>query len=210
MRLKRADLPPVYAITDIPGDGDYAALAASLAAAGLRWIQIRIKSLSDTDTFRQVNQAVLSAPGATIIINDRTDFAVAAHASGVHLGESDLPPHAARRVPGSAEIILGFSTHDAQAALRAAGNESVDYVAIGPIFRSPTKNVREPLGLEILRKIRPSIEKPIVAIGGIDASNIASVLRAGADSAAVISALDQNGDLCAAADRLMKAIEEGR
>ena len=210
MRLNRSGIPPVYAITDIPADGNYSRLVLRLAAAGLRWIQIRVKGESDGRFYEEVRRAVLDSPDVTIIVNDRADIAVATEAHGVHLGDGDLPPGLARTVAARNDFIIGCSTHDPSEAIRVAALDEVDYVAIGPIFRSPTKNVREPLGLDALREIRERIAKPIVAIGGIDVFNAAAVLRAGADSVAVVSALDQGGDITAAASGLFAAVENAR
>ena len=210
MRLNRSGIPPVYAITDIPADGNYSRLVSRLAAAGLRWIQIRVKGESDARFYEEVRQSLFDSPDVTLIVNDRADIAMATRAHGVHLGDRDLPPGLARRVAARDHFIVGCSTHDPSEAIRVAALDEVDYVAIGPIFRSPTKNVRAPLGLDVLRGVRERIAKPIVAIGGIDASNAAEVLRAGADSVAVISALDQGGDIVTAANRLFASVENVR
>lgn len=124
-----------------------------------------------------------------MIVNDRADIALIARADGVHLGQDDLPPAAARGILGG-DAVIGYSTHSAEQAV-AALREPVDYIAAGPIFATGTKEQPDPvIGLEGLRAIRQSIGRfPLVAIGGIDIRNIRDVLAVGADSAAVISAV---------------------
>jgi thiamine-phosphate pyrophosphorylase len=120
-------------------------------------------------------------------VNDRADFALLLEA-GLHIGQDDLPPRDARKLMGS-QASIGFSSHNSR-QLCAAGGEPVDYVALGPIFATSSKrNPDAVVGVEELRRLRPLIEKPLVAIGGITLENAAEVLRAGADSVAVIAGL---------------------
>jgi thiamine-phosphate pyrophosphorylase len=121
-----------------------------------------------------------------IIINDRVDIALALKADGVHLGQNDLPPGAARELLGS-EVVLGFSTHNLQQALLAV-HLPIDYIAIGPIFPTATKHRPEPtVGLDNLRQVRQAVGRfPLVAIGGITSENSQDVLDAGADAVAII------------------------
>jgi thiamine-phosphate pyrophosphorylase len=171
-------------------------LIEELITAGVRWIQVREKSVPDVEFYEVVHWAVASLPAKVkLFVNDRLDIALACTADGVHLGDHDLPVDVARRVAGEHPLLIGYSTHSVEDGIAAAGNPNIDYVAIGPIFRSPTKNVREPLGTDVITEIRRQTDKPIVAIGGIDAKNIGSVLEAGADTAAVISALYRGGTL---------------
>lgn len=195
MRLHRVDVPPLYAITSpLPGIGTIQ-LAQRLVAAGIRWIQVRQKSAGDLELLRALKEIQRALPRqCTLLVNDRVDLALASSAGGVHLGDGDLPPAEARSIAGEG-MIVGTSTHSLEQALQAANDPAVDYVAIGPIFQSPTKNVRSPLGTDVIRALRQRIEKPIVAIGGIDHSNLIEVLDAGADSAALISALYRNGQV---------------
>jgi thiamine-phosphate pyrophosphorylase len=127
-------------------------------------------------------------------MNDRVDFALLLE-GGVHLGQDDLPPAAARKVIGP-DAMLGFSTHN-ENQLRKADAEPVDYIALGPIFTTGSK--RNPdlvVGAGELKRMRPITSKPLVAIGGITIENSRAVLDSGADSVAVISALlPETGDL---------------
>lgn len=133
--------------------------------------------------------AVAEREGVQLIVNDRVDLALAVGAHGVHLGQDDMPPEAARRLLG-AEAIVGLSTHNLGQALEAS-KMPISYIAIGPIFQSSTKADTAPvLGLEGLRVVRQAIgDFPLVAIGGITRANASEVIRAGADSVAVIGAL---------------------
>ena len=125
--------------------------------------------------------------GVIFVVNDRADMAMLLGA-GLHVGQDDLPPREARRLIGP-DAMLGFSSHNPR-QLCEAGGEPLTYVAIGPIFPTPSKQNPEPVvGLEQLRECRALAEKPLVAIGGITRKNAASVLAAGADAVAVISDL---------------------
>ena len=144
--------------------------------------------------------------GVQLIINDRVDIALAAGASGVHLGQEDLSPEAARGLLGP-QAIIGYSTHNVDQAISAT-KLPIDYVAIGPIFGTTTKSDTAPvLGLEGLRAVREAIgEFPLVAIGGITLSNARAVIDAGADSVAVISALLSTPDITAATQTLFDSL----
>jgi thiamine-phosphate pyrophosphorylase len=146
--------------------------------------------------------------GVTFIVNDRVDLAVAVGADGVHLGQDDLPPRAARPLlrPG---MILGRSTHTLVQATRAR-DEAVDYVAVGSMFETATKPDFELAGPDLLRRIRPLTRQPLVGIGGITHANVGDVIRAGADGVAVISAVCGDPDPAAATRRLLAAIREAR
>ncbi len=183
-------LPPVYPITSSTAGRPLPSIVADLVAGGATLIQIRDKQADARGLYDAVCAALkLARPrGAQVIVNDRADVAKAAGADGVHLGQDDLDPAAARAILGPSAII-GYSTHNiAQAA--AADRLPVDYLAIGPVFETLTKADPDPaVGLEGVRAARAVTTKPLVAIGGIDAPRIAAVRAAGADAAALISAL---------------------
>ncbi|MGA7614140.1 MAG: thiamine phosphate synthase [Thermoanaerobaculia bacterium] len=207
MRLLRAAVPPLYALTPTGAGRDAADVVAELVSAGVRWIQLREKNRPDDQLFEIARSIATTLPArVAFFVNDRTDIALATGADGVHLGEFDIPPSIARSVAGERLLIIGRSTHSEDEAIAVASDPDVDYVAIGPIFISNTKNVRPPLGLEAIRRIRATTAKPVVAIGGIDASNIRSVLDAGADSCAVVSALyAEEGSVHVNAHRILDA-----
>lgn len=185
-------LPRVYPLTDVQLSGfSHADQVRLLTLGGASLIQLREKQQPALQFYEQAKAAVSKArkTGVQIIINDRVDIALACGAHGVHLGQDDMPPDAARRLLGP-EAIIGYSTHSIDQALKAL-TLPIDYIAIGPIFDTATKSDTSPtLGLEGLREVREVVgDFPLVAIGGISLSNAAAVIEAGADSVALISAL---------------------
>jgi thiamine-phosphate pyrophosphorylase len=161
-----------------------------LAAGGAALIQLRDKRASPREFFEAARESVNLARslGVRIIVNDRVDIAMAAGADGVHLGQDDFPPEKARQLLGPDKII-GYSTHSLRQALEA-DLLPVDYIAIGPVFSTSTKENPDPvIGLENIRQVKDRISKPLVAIGGITLNSAKSVIQAGADSLAVISDL---------------------
>lgn len=185
-------LPRVYALTDVQLSGlSHVEQLELFIAGGAALVQLREKNMPAVEFYEQAQAAVAVAErrGVQLIINDRVDIALGVGAHGVHLGQDDLPPEAARKLLGETSII-GYSTHNLDQAL-AAVKLPIDYLAIGPIFRTITKSDTSPvLGLEGLRTVRRAIgDFPLVAIGGITHANAAATIDAGADSVAVISAL---------------------
>jgi thiamine-phosphate pyrophosphorylase len=186
------ELPRVYPLTDVQLSGlSHSEQVRRLAAGGASLVQLREKKLSGKSFYEAALEAIEVARELSVklIINDRVDVAVAVGADGVHLGQDDLPPTAARELLGDSAII-GYSTHNIAQA-KAALDLPVDYIAIGPIFETSSKEDTEPvIGLEGLRRVRTLLgTKPLVAIGGISLGNLAEVLGSGANSVAVISAL---------------------
>jgi thiamine-phosphate pyrophosphorylase len=185
-------LPKVYPITDLAiSHLSHAEQVIRLSAGGATVIQLREKNLAAREFFKEAQEALGKARerGVKIIINDRLDIALALKADGVHLGQDDLPPAEARRLLGP-DAIIGFSTHNFEQAACAA-QLPVDYLAIGPIFPTSTKqNPDPPVGLPGLSRVRQVVgEIPLVAIGGINADRAPAVFAAGADSVAIMSAL---------------------
>lgn len=186
------ELPKLYPITDRRLSGlSHAEQVARLCEGGARLVQLREKHLSPREFYAEAVEALRVARsfGAKLIINDRADVALAVGADGVHLGQDDMPPEAARALSGEGRIV-GFSTHSVEQASEAA-RLPVDYIAIGPVFDTSSKENPDPVvGLEGVRRVRAAIgDVPLVAIGGITAQTAPSVLGAGADSVAVIGAL---------------------
>ncbi len=189
-------LPRLYAIIDpalLPGAGDQAARVAAfareLAKGGATLIQYRNKTgsgrqmLSDA---RELRRALGSE--VRLIMNDRADLCLAAGFDGVHVGQEDLSPEGARGVVGD-RLWVGVSTHSVEQVIEA-DQTSADYIAIGPVFATASKQDPDPVvGLEGIRAARAATRKPLVAIGGITRVNCASVIQAGADSVSVISDL---------------------
>jgi len=184
-------LPRIYPITDVQLSGlSHPEQVELLSRGGATLIQLREKHLPVREFYEQAKIAF--QPGVQLIINDRVDLALAVGAHGVHLGQDDMPPGAARNLLGP-DAVIGYSTHNVEQAI-AAINLPIDYLAIGPIFATTTKSDTAPvLGLEGLRAVREAIGRfPLVAIGGITHANAREVIQAGADSVAVISAVWSN------------------
>jgi thiamine-phosphate pyrophosphorylase len=186
------ELPKLYTITDRRLSGlSHAEQVARLCEGGARLVQLREKRLSPREFYQEAEEAlrIARARGAKLIINDRADIALALGADGVHLGQDDMPPEAARALLGEGAVI-GFSTHNVEQAI-AAARLPVDYIAIGPVFATTSKENPDPqVGLEGLRRVREVAGRvPLVAIGGITRDNAHTVLASGADSVGVISAL---------------------
>jgi thiamine-phosphate pyrophosphorylase len=163
--------------------------AGELFAGGATLIQLREKHASAKEILRLARELRrVLPPEVRLIINDRADLALAASADGVHVGQEDLPPEAARKIIGLGRT-LGVSTHNS-AQIKTAVKTSADYIAIGPVFGTASKENPDPVvGLEGVRVARSLTSKPLVAIGGITLENCKSVIDAGADSVAVISDL---------------------
>ncbi|WOX58096.1 thiamine phosphate synthase [Methanoculleus receptaculi] len=199
----------LYVITDetVGGGRSHAELARRAVAGGADVIQLRDKRLPGRDLLDAASaiREVTYDAGALFIVNDRLDVALAAGADGVHLGESDLPIRHARRIapPG---FIIGASVGSVAAAVRA-GLEGADYVALSPTFSTTSKDdAGEGHGLAVLSAIRAAVSVPLIAIGGINAGNVADVIAAGADGVAVISAVVGVDDVTAAARDLRARI----
>ena len=184
--------PALYAILDATPAQSAASLvflANTIADAGVQLIQLRAKRLPARQIYEIANALIAAAPAnVKIIINDRPDLASIAHAAGVHLGQEDLPVTAARQICPPPQWV-GISTHNLE-QLRAANHTSADYIAVGPIYPTTTKENPDPVvGLDLIRAARKLTRKPLVAIGGITMNSVPEVFRAGADSVAVISDL---------------------
>lgn len=201
-------LPRVYAITDRRLTGlSHAEQVRRLAGGGIRLIQLREKEASPQDFYLQAREAMLIARelGVTLLINDRADIALAVGADGVHLGQDDLPPEKARMLLGP-DRLIGFSTHSLEQVLKA-DTLPVDYIAIGPVFPTRTKEKPDPVvGIEAVRAVRAWTRKPLVAIGGITLETAPQVIAAGADAVAVIADLVGAPDITARARQYVEVL----
>ncbi len=185
-------LPRLYAILDPDcfrnADAMFAA-AEELVAAGVTLLQHRNKSGRARQMLEQAQELKRRVGDrARLIMNDRADLCLAADYDGLHVGQNDLSPEAARRIIGK-ERWLGISTHNPE-QIAEADKTTADYLAIGPVFGTTSKSNPDPVvGLEGVRRSRALTRKPLVAIGGITRANAPSVIEAGADCVAVISDL---------------------
>jgi thiamine-phosphate pyrophosphorylase len=184
--------PRLYAILDVGRFSGVEAMlivAEEFVAGGCTLLQYRNKSGKARvmlEQARELKQRLGSK--ARLIMNDRADLALVAEFDGVHVGQDDLSPESVRKIIGT-DRWLGVSTHN-PAQLAEADQTSADYLAIGPVFSTSSKDKPDPVvGLDGVRQARQLTRKPLVAIGGITRANAASVIEAGADSVAVISDL---------------------
>ena len=200
----------LYVITDSSisnGKTDFE--VAKLAyEGGAEVVQLRMKNASGCEMLAQAKkiQKLADDMNKIFIVNDRIDIAMASDADGVHLGQDDIPLVDARKLMGD-EKIIGISVSTTEEAVKAYG-DGADYVAIGSIFNTQTKeDAGDGLGLDAIINIRKAVpDIPLIAIGGINLGNIKDVIRAGADAAAVISAVVANKDIKKAAHALRDSI----
>lgn len=183
---------------------------AEIAESGIGWIQVRAKKLSGAAWYHALEGCVqaLEGSGVELWVDDRVDLAALFPVRGVHLGQTDLPAAAARRVLGSS-VQIGLSTHDEPQLAAADAAPEVDVIAVGPVF--PTTGKERPnavVGLPFVSGARSRTAKRLVAIGGIDAGNLREVLAAGADAVAVLGAVCR-GDIRANCRRLLAAAGAG-
>jgi thiamine-phosphate diphosphorylase len=206
--LRRFRLSSVYALTDrrLAGLEAPEDVVAAFLEGGVRTIQLREKDLPDARLLEAARRARDLALGrnAALFIDDRSDVAKIV-GCGVHLGDEDLPPGLARVILG-ASAAIGVSSHSVDAARKAFDAGTADYVAFGPIFASSIKGERAPLGLEELARAAREKTRPLVAIGGIGLKDLDAVWDAGADSAAMISALN----IPPLAETARAAVDRGR
>jgi len=201
-RLARARL---YVVTGMRPD--LGRFLDAILSAGVDVVQFREKDAEAGDLLRwaETFRAAADRHGALFVINDRPDVALASGADGVHLGQNDLPPPVARRILGPGAIV-GLSCHRAEDHERAP--TEADYLTAGPVYRTPTKPERKPVGLDVVRSAADRVTRPWFAIGGIGPGNVADVVAAGARRIAVVRAVTDAEDPAAAVRELLRALPE--
>ena len=194
---RRQRLPRFYPILDaglvLQAGLSIESFARELHEAGIRFLQYRDKDASDEVLLQRaaILRRIFPASDSRLILNDRVPLVLTAGYDGVHVGQEDLSPAEARALLGP-EVMVGVSTHS-ERQLVSAADSPTDYIAIGPVFATSSKQVPDPVvGLQGVRAARAFTDKPLVAIGGITRANCAAVIEAGADSVAVISDLIQS------------------
>ncbi len=197
----------LYVVTDARSDrGDLVESLDAILGAGVGIIQLREKEAEAADLIRyaEVFRGAADRHDALFIVNDRPDVALATDADGVHVGQGDLPPGLARKILGE-DSIIGLSCHSS--ADHEAAPPEADYLTAGPVFATPTKPGRKAVGVELVRlAARHVTDRPWFAIGGIDASNIAEVVDAGATRVAVVRAVTEAEDPGTAARELIAVL----
>lgn len=185
-----------------PARPDLVALLEQAVQGGVDLVQVREKELADGELLRRLQAAreVTRRLGVPLVVNDRPDLAVLCEADFVHVGQDDLPVEAARRFG----LGVGLSTH-APAEIDVA---DADYIGVGPVYATPTKAGRPPVGLELVRYAARHARQPWFAIGGIDETNVGEVVAAGARRIAVVRAICEADDPERAARALRAALPE--
>ena len=201
-------LPPIYPITDksMAHSRDHYSILKELVRGGARLVQIRDKHTPVPELIKDLRRCVDFAlsRNVTLILNDRCDLVLCCGTSGAHLGQIDLPPEQARKLLGNNRII-GFSTHSLS-QVRKASLLPVQYIGFGPVFRTSTKENASPaVGLKRLKRACVLSPVPVVAIGGIGLKQVRDILKAGASSAAVISALMKSENIAKRMEDFLEA-----
>ena len=186
-------------------------IAREAIAGGATAIQLREKEMENGDLYNLASsiREITKKRKALFLVDDRVDIAQACDADGVHLGEKDLPIKIARKLLGRDKII-GATVRNLSQALRAQ-REGADYLSLGPIFSTKTKEgLPPPRGLKAITRIKKKIKIPLIAIGGINRENVASIIRAGADGIAVVGAVVGQENVRKATQELLKQIQKAK
>ena len=207
-RKKKFEASRLYAITDFKHWSNAELLRIKEACrGGADVFQLRLKTL-DRNALVEAGKAirnVTAEENVLFIVNDYPDIALAVEADGVHLGQDDMPIHEARKILGGSSLLIGKSTHSVDQAVDAE-KEGANYIGMGPIFFTPTKPSYEAVGLSFIKAVKSTVRIPGVAIGGINAEHIPSVIKAGAERVAVVRAIFGACDIYQAAQRLKETI----
>lgn len=201
----------LYLVTDrsLSHGRSTAEIVKMATAGGVTCVQLREKDCGTREFIEEARaiKPVLNLNKIPLIINDRLDVAMAVGADGVHLGQSDMRINDARKIVGKS-LLIGISAESADDAVQAE-KDGADYIGVSPVFTTQTKtDTAPPLGLEGVTAIRRLVNIPIVGIGGINHLNAASVMSAGADGIAVVSAIVSADDPTAAAESLRTIINQ--
>jgi len=194
----------VYFITSNEFGRSHEEVAESALKAGVNLIQLRDKNMSSRELLKTAKniRRLCENFGATFIVNDRVDVALASGADGVHVGQDDIPAEDVKRIFHG---IVGVSTNNLEQALNA--QEHADYIGVGPVFPTSTKkDAMAAIGLDSLREIAWKVDVPVVAIGSITRENVREVLRTGVDCVAVISAIADSMEPEKEAEKILKEV----
>lgn len=200
-RRRRLAASRLYLVCDAkPGGRELPDVLRAAVAGGVQVVQLRDKQLADEELTAVANaaRALCERIGALLIVNDRPQVAREAGADGVHVGQDDMPVADVRELVGP-DMLIGLSTHaeaeiDAARATAGDGTPLVDYIGVGPVHETPTKLGRPAVGVELVRYAAAHATVPFFAIGGLDATNIADVVAAGATRAVVLRAIADAAD----------------
>lgn len=199
----------LYVITD-PDAGrgrSHEQIVKAVIASGVKIVQLRDKGAGRKQYFSHAKKIarITKDAGVAFIINDYVDICRAVDADGVHLGQDDLPVSVARSILGE-EKIIGVSTHSLKQAIKAK-RDGADYISVGPIYPTPSKEGMLPVGVSLLKKVKQKVKIPIVAIGGINESNIYNVRKAGVGRVGVIRAVVSADNITSTTKRLRSRLK---
>lgn len=203
----------LYLVSGLPGSppdaGALPDLLRAAVAGGVDVFQLREKHLPDDELTAVAHAAgaLCRALGALFVVNDRPGVALEAGADGIHVGQDDLPPREVREIVGP-EMVLGLSTHSPE-QIDAVDPELVDYIGVGPVHETPTKQGRPAVGVELVRYAAEHARVPWFAIGGLNAGNVGEVLAAGAERIVVLRAIADAADPESAARGLRELLPGG-
>lgn len=202
----------LYVITkSVPELGrDHYEVAAAAIEGGASAIQLRVKKRAMGEALKIANaiHALTMEAGIPLIINDHVGIAMASKAEGLHIGPDDITIPAARRMLGS-EVIIGSSSGKPAEAIKAE-REGADYVGVGPVYATDTKPGEPEIGIARIAKVKAVVSIPVIAIGGINADNVAACVEAGADGVAVVAAVCMADDMFDATSALRQALDKAR
>jgi thiamine-phosphate pyrophosphorylase len=210
-RRRRLSGARLYFVCDASqAGGGVQRMLADALANGADMVQLRDKGLADEELVEAARyfRAAADAHGSLFLLNDRPDLVAACEADGVHVGQDDIAPGDARAVLPP-DTLLGLSTHSREQieAAQELGDEGPDYISVGPIWETPTKEGRPAVGLEMIDTAARIARLPWFAIGGIDPQNVGEVVAAGARRIVVVRAIRDADDPAAAARSLRDAVE---
>ena len=200
-RFRQVDIYPVIS-SEFTAGRDVIDVLQAVAAGGAKIVQLREKNLTKAAIYNLAlrYREITAACDMLLIINDHLDIALAVAADGVHLGQDDLPPAAARQI--TKQLILGCSTHNLEEAEQAV-KDGADYINIGPIYTTQTKQLSYPaLGLETLQEVAESVDIPFTVMGGIKEHHLDTLLQLGAQHIAMVTEITQSDDITATVRRL--------
>jgi thiamine-phosphate pyrophosphorylase len=207
----RFALPKIYPITDkrLAQKPSHLSIVKELVRGGAQLVQVRDKFTPPRELLLDLKRCAefTDSKGVTLIVNDRCDLVLSCNAAGIHLGQDDLPPEAARVLLGRNKII-GFSTHSLR-QVRTSSEMPVQYIGFGPVYATSSKEDPSPVvGIDGLARACRASTKPVVAIGGIGLDQVVEVLQAGAASVAVISALMTAANLARGMELFLEKAKE--
>lgn len=203
----------LYLITDsgLSRGRNATQIVEAAVRGGVTMVQYREKRASTKQMIQEASELrdICGALHVTFIVNDRVDVALAVDADGVHVGQDDMPAALARRLLGGGRI-LGVSVENTEQAIRAV-SQGADYLGASPVFSTPTKpDTAPPLGIDGLHRIAGVVAIPVVAIGGVNTANAATLIGAGAAGVAVVSAIVLADDVESAARTLRRIVDNAR